>query len=125
MFSMFPSLFTFSFFAPTLLRIVASLAFLFFAYRLARHTRMHPGSGTPFTWYIILAEIVVGGSLFVGLYTQIGAILGVLLSFKLMYFVSRKKYIAPYDYLTYALLVAICLSLLLLGAGAFAFDLPL
>ncbi len=125
MFTIFPDLLTFSFFAPTILRIFAGTFFLFAAFTLVARTRRHTAESTPFTWYCILAETVVGVLLLVGAWTQIGAILGFFLSAKLLYFSKKRSHLAPESAGAYILLIGICLSILISSAGALAFDLPL
>lgn len=125
MFTIFPDLLTFSFFAPTILRVFAGAFFIYGALALVKRTRVHVSESKPIAWYFVVAETFIGASLLVGAWTQIGALLGFFFSLKLMYFANKKPHLAPESGFAYFLLAGICLSLLVSTAGAFAFDLPL
>ncbi len=128
----FPDLLTYSFFAPTLLRLAAALAFAYSAYFFWTHRdkiaeRHFPLIGRS-TWIggvAAAAHLAIAAMLGAGYYTQIAALLGALGSLKGALFVRRYSDIFPLSRTAYLLLVAILLSLLLTGAGAFARDLPL
>ncbi len=132
MLNTFPQLLVYGFFAPTILRAAVACAFFYLAWyhwkkraELSRVKFIVVGSGV---WIPILAaiiELAVGVGLFVGYYAQIAALLGLLFVFKCS--VWRKKYpqFFPLSQIANILLAAICLSLLLSGAGALAFDVPL
>lgn len=81
--------------------------------------------GLFFTWYLGIVEIIIGTLFLVGFLTQLAAILSMVLSLKLM--VMHKRFVHPLipSRLTYVLLFFISLSLLITGAGIFAFDLPI
>jgi uncharacterized membrane protein YphA (DoxX/SURF4 family) len=128
----FPSLLIFSFTAPTLLRIAAALVFAYLAYRHYQN-RAHiahisfpiVGRGEWVAWFAIIIEAGVALGLFFGYYTQYAALLGAIGALKQI--IWRGKY-PGFFWLTRSaafLLLVICLSLLLTGAGAFAYDLPL
>ncbi|HEY5383078.1 MAG TPA: hypothetical protein VIJ88_00800 [Candidatus Paceibacterota bacterium] len=128
-----PQLLTFSFFAPTLLRITVACVFFYIAY-IHTQRRKEIGAtrfilvgamGVWASWVLVVLEAGVALGLFLGYYTQIAALLGLLLCIKS--FVWAKKYPRVFFLcrIEYILLFVICLSLLLTGAGAFAFDLPL
>jgi len=127
----FPSLLTYSFFAPTVLRVVAACVIIMRAYS---HWRRQAEIGSLLTplvgklsvalvWLLILIEAGTGGALFVGAKVQIAAIFGVLLALKSL--IVRPRGIMLLSRSSGWLLFAICLALLVLGAGAFAFDIPL
>lgn len=132
MLNFFPQFLTYSFFAPTILRVAAAIVFAYVAYRHFKnkdaiaHVRFPVvGSGAWIPWVAVIVEGAMALALFFGYYTQIAAIAGAVLGLK--YFVWRGKY-PEYFVLsrsTCTLLIAICLSLLTTGAGALAFDLPL
>lgn len=71
-----------------------------------------------------LVTALAGLSVFLGLYTQAGALVGALVSLKHFFAPERFSSVRPLSKDAYALLFAICLSLLVLGAGGLAFDLP-
>ncbi len=128
----FPDLLTYGFFAPTLLRFVAAVVFVWIAYYQWRHRDelaklRFPliGSGAWIVWVTIILEVITAAGLLFGYQAQYVAILGAL--FGLKYFVWGPHYqsIFPLSRVASAMLFVICLSLLLSGAGAWAFDLRL
>lgn len=132
MLNTFPDLLTYSFFAPTLLRIAAALMFFYLArvhyQRKEEIGRTHfiiVGRRSWLAWKAIIPEVVVGLMLLFGYYTQIAAIIGLVIAFKQLAFAKRYPIFAPLTRPGYLLLCAVCLSLLLTGAGAIAFDLRL
>ncbi len=128
----FPDFLMFGFFSPTLLRCAAAAIFIYLAYyhfkhkeAIARIDMPIVGGGMWVAWVAVIIEMAVSASLFFGYYVQYAAVLGLLGAVK--QFVWRNAYptffILPRT--TSALLIAILLSLLVTGAGALAFDLPL
>ena len=81
--------------------------------------------GTIATWALIGSEGTVATSLLLGYYTQLGALLLVIMSIKLLILRPRLQHHSLPGRLTYTLLLAIGLCLIVTGAGTFAFDLPL
>jgi len=129
-----PELLTLSFFAPFLLRIAVGLIFLSLGYRHIVKERAATAAavnerwgqlGTFFVWYLGIAEIAAGLLILLGLWTQIAAIVGAVIAIKMLFLKKRHAVLARESTLFYGLLLAVCLSLLVSGAGAFAFDLPL
>lgn len=128
----FPELLTYSFFAPTIVRVAAAALFLYVGYRHWKgresicQTRFPViGQGAWIAWLSTAVQLAIGASLLFGYYTQIGALVGSLAAVKGILFGRVYPSAFPLSRATYALLLAACLSLLLSGAGAFAFDLPL
>jgi hypothetical protein len=76
-------------------------------------------------WALLVVELAVGVSLFLGAFMQIGALAGMLVAAGLKALTFRHSPIASHGRIVYFLLFMICFALLFLGAGAFAFDLPL
>jgi uncharacterized membrane protein YphA (DoxX/SURF4 family) len=75
---------------------------------------------------IVGAIDVIGGlMLLVGAYTQIAALAFVILFGAELYIEYKDKSILRRDFTFYLLVVSIAISLLLSGAGAYAFDIPL
>ncbi len=73
---------------------------------------------------LILAEVVIGGMLIIGAYTQIAALGAMALSIKLL--ISRGPLPSALPpKLFYCLLLGISISLFITGAGLFAVDLPI
>lgn len=76
-------------------------------------------------WCIGVIEIIAGSLLFIGLYTQIAS-LATLLTTLALFILSRRDVLFPFPPRSFLLLAsASACSLLITGAGIFAFDLPL
>ena len=126
----FPDLFVYSIFAPTLLRVVASVCFIYIAQHLVRNRKniqgvVFPLIRKPRAWMVyvsITITLATAFLLFVGLRTQWAALLGLLLALKHAFVLKNYPSIRPFSISTYLLLATICLALLVLGAGVFAFD---
>lgn len=105
--------------APLILRIVVSLFILL----LAKERKNKEYN------YIYIVNGIVGVVLFLGLYTQIAVILGLVLikiDFYLNYWKSRSLTpISIEKYFLYFFAGVILVSLLFTGPGGFSFDLPL
>ena len=78
-----------------------------------------------FVWYLCIIELILGVMFIVGFLTQIAALLLMILSLK--FIVMHKRFNHPLlpKRLSYVLLFACGVSLLITGAGALAIDLPL
>lgn len=112
--TVFPALLTFSFFAPTILRVFLAIAFFCDARKYwSKKERW---------WIPDGIAAIVGVLLLVGYGTQIVAILGI---GYLAFVYYKKDHESVFSNKTAAFLaLAILLSLLATGAGALAFDLP-
>jgi hypothetical protein len=129
-FLQFPQLFFLApLFVPVILRIGAALTYLYIAWHTHTHrdevaaTRLpvigKAGWAVPFA---VVVEVLIGASLLFGYYAQLGALVGGLGALK---FLILKRQIGAYDPISRTaafLLFVICLSLIVAGAGAFAFD---
>jgi hypothetical protein len=132
MLNTFPHLLVLGFFAPTLLRIAISTVLFYGAYLVYKNRASAAKEVLPILGKIVwagtltaLAYGAIGILLLVGAYTQIAAILGAIVSVKGLLFCRRFISLFPYSRSTYTLLFIISLSLIVSGAGALAFDLPL
>jgi hypothetical protein len=128
----FPQLLDFHFFAPTIIRIVAGLAFLGAAFLLQRRHKelahiSFPiiGRASWWVWTATIAQGLVGAMLLVGYYTQYAAIAGMIIALKGAVLAKRYPRAFPLCRLEYIFILAICASLMLSGAGTLAFDLRL
>jgi len=123
MLSLFPTLFDYSPIAITLLRVSMAYMFLLFGAQLFKAlVTTHAPTGTRTLGVVYgLAQIMVGGLLAVGMYTQVAALGGVALL--LLHLLTGAQTTNARH--VYYLLLVIGLSLLFLGPGALAFDLPL
>ena len=113
--SIFPEILTYGLVAPLLLRLGVGVLILF--YGLERYKKRHHP--------ISIAHFIVGLLLIVGLYTQIAAILGVILNKIEVYPKWKSRTLTKEGSALYVLAGIILLSLLFTGPGFFAFDLPL
>ena len=134
MLSVFPNLFTYNQLAPFILRVVIGIIFLDLGYlKLGKEKTawnmffqtIHFKPSYLFVTLLAVIEIISGAFLIVGYLTQIAALVMAIILFAEAYVELRDGAILKRDIVFYILLLAICLSLLLTGAGAFAFDLPL
>jgi len=125
MFSVWPELFAFELLAVALLRVTAGYFFLMLGLRLMRAARQATTQRTLLRTLggaYGVAQVVVGGLLVIGLYTQPAAILGTVLTMLPSSTSGRSGACEQHMQL---LLLTITLSLLFLGPGAFAFDMPI
>lgn len=114
MLSIFPQLLFLAPFSAFLIRIALALVFAYSAWNLLKQPDM-------FSRGIAVVEVALAALLIAGAWTQV-ATLAALVVIGIHFFVPRIRVVA----LGTALLsVALSLSLLVTGAGAFAFDLPL
>lgn len=129
----FPTLLIYGVIAPLLIRVTLGALLLYLSAEHFRSRReiahlvstlvgkLSKGTG----WYLAGIELITGAALVVGLYTQIAAIVVIVLALKCLMVKQSLKVLSPLSRSTYLLMIVMALSLLLSGAGAFAFDLPL
>lgn len=130
------SIFPIQFLAPLallLLRLCVGIIFIYLSATHIRHRhtlqkefifRFFP-YGLFVVWYLSVWECIIGILLIIGFLTQIAALCGALVSFKMC--ILHKRFTNPLipQRITYILLTVCFLSLFIMGAGAFAIDLPL
>lgn len=111
----FPTLLDFGLIGPLLLRLSVSIFILFIGWQRYKKS---------LSWTAIFYAIA-GALLFIGLYTQIAAIIGIIIV-KFDFWMNRKiaKQTAE-QIMLYVIVEIILLSLLVTGPGFWAFDLPL
>lgn len=83
---------------------------------------------TPFLLFASVFYIITGGFLIAGLFTQGAAIAGAFIAIDALFVKFLYKdldKVAKYSKMFYILILAISISLIFSGAGAFALDLPL
>src|SRR3989344_634554 len=133
MLNIFPTMFL-SLFANALLRLILGGIFIYLGYRhlfrdraaLQVVVRTHWPRIAPYiVRYLGLIEIAIGGMFFVGAWTQVAAVAAIVLSVKML--VLKKHFAHPSipRPIFYVLVLGVCASLFITGAGVFAFDLPL
>lgn len=120
--SLFPYLFTYEQVAPLILRLILGITLAYFGYRKMRERGTSSGSNSVIYG---AAEIVIGAFLVIGLFTQLAALINVvILIIKIGYKIRDKAFLTDgINY--YLLLLTIAISVIFLGPGWFAFDLPL
>lgn len=119
--------------AYMLLRIFVGSIFLYFgvSHIQRRNEIVHAlsfplfGHNLFLVWYFALYELLIGAMFFFGFYTQIAALLAVILCIKMLIFYNRFTSTYIPSKIFYVLLLGASLSLFITGAGAFAFDLPI
>lgn len=124
MLNTFPELLTYGFFAPLLLRASIAFALLFLAFTQWKRRQEAKASPT-YVWVSMAASVIAGIALLVGYGTQIAALLAIVIFVVGLQTKRRYPSIVTFPASTVMLLVVICISLLITGAGAFAMDLPL
>jgi uncharacterized membrane protein YphA (DoxX/SURF4 family) len=133
MLSVFPELFTYGIVAPFLLRVVLGGFFIWQGVRRRREEM----AGWDALWagkkigslalspILAKVQIVIGVLLFVGLYTQVTAILAIAFIWTEFHKKSQTTRPAFQEIWFNVLVTTVAVSLLFLGAGIIAFDLPL
>lgn len=130
----FPELLTYGLLSPFILRVVVGFIFV--------NLGLLAFKGEKERWIVSLATLnipnpkiavkifgaieFIGGIMFLlGFYTQIAALVLALLTFAEAYVEYKDPTILKRNFVFYILILAITLSLLFSGAGAFAIDIPL
>ncbi|MHB1118357.1 MAG: DoxX family protein [Minisyncoccota bacterium] len=133
--SLFPSLFDYSFLAIGILRITLGLIVIGFAYTntfkgradtLAFFEKLRIRPANIFLKIAVGIELLMGILLTLGYYTQAAALVaGVLMSLVALIKWHRPNLLPHNTAAFYLLLAVVSFTLLFIGPGAFAFDLPL
>jgi uncharacterized membrane protein YfcA len=125
MLSLFPELLDWSFYVPFFFRLFLGCYLLAAGYQLAKKHKATRDE-EKLTWNILGTLIMtIGLFIFLGVYTQIFGVISFAISLLALYFKKHKSHDTPESIAFYALFALLSLSLLFLGAGPFAFDLPL
>jgi len=132
MLSDFPQLLAYGFFAPTVLRVAAAAVFFYLAYyhfthkeQIAHTSFPVVGEGVWIAWFAVVVEFAVAMALLLGWHTQVAAVFGVVMSFKQLFWHGKYPGFFALSRSASFLLLVVCASLLVSGAGALAQDLPL
>lgn len=122
----FPQLLVFSFFAPTLLRAAVAIMLFYLAYQQwQRRDAIARVRSAGFPAVSIAFNTIIGAGLLLGYYTQAAALLAVIGFGIGLWMNKRHPSVRILPNTTILILIIVCLSLLVSGAGALAFDLPL
>ena len=122
MLSLFPSLLSYEQLAPFILRVVLGVTLAYFGYQKMLGKGGSSGSNSKIYGG---AEILVAVFLIIGLWTQLAALLNAIILVMKLGFKIRDKAFLTGGINYYLLLLAMAVSVMLTGAGWFAFDLPL
>lgn len=122
----------YGFFAPTALRVAAACVFAYLAYRHFKHKKEIARTRFPFVgeggwiaWALVLVEGIVALGLLLGYHTQVNALIGIVVMAKHLFWSKKYPSVFMLSTSTVLLLIVILVSLVVSGAGALAFDLPL
>ncbi|MFA6432844.1 MAG: DoxX family membrane protein [Candidatus Paceibacterota bacterium] len=117
--SVFPFLLAYEQVAPLILRVVLGVTLAYFGYQKIRGDGSSSGSNSKIYGWV---ELLIAIFLVIGLWTQVAAMLNaVILLIKIGFKIRHKAFLTDgINY--YLLLLAIAISLMLTGAGIFAFD---
>lgn len=125
----FPDLLTYGAYAPTILRVVLALALFYIAYQQIKHrgkiAELKLPVSNAFASLSAILHAVVGLMVLVGYYTQWAVIIVAVALITGLWLNRRYPSVVILSNGTIVVLLAVCLSLLITGAGAYAFDLPL
>ena len=122
----FPDLLAFSFFTALIFRLLLSTFLFRMAWlHLSPPTPKSDGERGPRAGALAFVEAAAAAAILLGFYVQFAALAAMGLSVILLVLRRRAPARAPHDAWTYVFTLGIALSLLFLGAGPFAFDLPL
>ena len=122
MLSLFPALFTYEHVGPFIIRIVLGITLAYFGYKKVVHQGHSSGSNSKMYGAV---EVFIALFLIIGLYTQLAAMLNAVILIIKLGFKSRDKALFTDGINYYILLLAMALSLIVTGGGAWGFDLPL
>jgi FtsH-binding integral membrane protein len=125
MLSLFPELLDWSFYVPFFFRIFLSCYLLTVGYHLIKKNKAE-NDEEGLAWTIFGTLITATGlALLFGIYTQVFGVVAFTISLLAIYFTKRRSPDATESIAFYLLFGLVSLSLLFLGAGPYAFDLPL
>ncbi len=119
---MIPSLLTYQMAGPLIIRIVLGVTLFHFGYKKIKGRGDSSGSNS-LTYGAI--EVFISIFLIIGLFTQIAALLNVIILVIKLGFKAKTGQFLSDGVNYYILLLVMALSLMFTGPGFFAFDLPL
>ncbi len=134
MLSVFPILFSYALVVPFVFRLIVGLTFLWFGFlKLTRErkskTEMFESVGMRpadlYLWLVAILEILAGLTLVLGFLTQLAALILSIVTLAAILIKYRQPAAIASSFGFLCLLFAVSLSLLFLGPGFYAFDLPL
>lgn len=125
MLSLFPELLDWSFYVPFFFRLFLSCYLITAGYHLIKKNNKGDGE-EKLTWAIFgTLVMLIGFFLLLGVYTQVFGVISFVISLFAIYFKKSHSHNIAESITFYILFGLLSLSLLFLGAGPFAVDLPL
>lgn len=125
MLSLFPDLFSWSWYVPFVFRLFLGAYLLAIGWRAIRGRLPHANPHEPAWRYFGLVLLLFAACLLFGLYTQVLGAIGFVTALFTIYFKKRGGAAAHESEAFYILFALVSLSLIFLGAGPYAVDLPL
>ena len=126
MLSLFPELYDWSWYVPFIFRIFLGAYLCYNGWAIAHKHGHGVSADDRRAWLYLGVLIVMLGLLFVGgIYIQVLGAIGFALALVALFSKHKKHSVAEESFTFYALLALVSLSLIFLGAGPYAFDLPL
>lgn len=127
MLSLFPQFFAWDWYVPFIFRMFLSWYLLAAGYRLMKYRDQDaPQEDSALAWSIMGATVMIPGiSFLVGAWVQLAALITFSLSLLAIWFRKTGHSFVPEGKKFYFLVGLVALSLVFLGPGPFAFDLPL
>lgn len=125
MLSLFPFLFDFSFFAPTIIRVTLGATVGLSGVALLKELRETGTLNRGIAGVSGFIHVLLGGLFIIGAYTQAAALITALIGILGVLFLSLRLVFAHRETNYYVFLLGTSFALLLLGPGAFALDVPL
>ncbi len=120
MLSIFPSLYQYEMFAPLLLRVVLALVFIHWAYVGYKGQQSSSREKS-----LTVVEGLAGILLFIGLWTQVATLFIIIDLIIRIIGKIKDRALLTNGINYYLILIVIAISILFLGAGVLAFDMPI
>lgn len=125
MLSLFPQFFDWSWYVPFFFRMFLAVYALGFGVALIKHQETET-TRSNVAWVALGTLVsILGLSFFFGVYTQLSGIIGASLATLAIVLKNKHPMTAIESKKFYFLIILVSLSLLFLGAGPYAFDIPL
>lgn len=125
MLSLFPQLLDWGWYVPFVFRLFLGIYFFFTGYQLTKMGPQKTGEEILAWTTLGVLIIILGVAFLLGVYVQIAGVVGFALSLIAVFFKYKRAVFTPEPIKYYMLIGVVALSLLFLGAGPHAFDLPL
>ncbi len=134
MLNLFPELSFLSLLTPTFIRITVGVFFITLGYAKFTHDKyalidyidsINIKNAKSFVQILGLTQIVIGVLLFIGMFTQISAIIGSIIALVSLFIANKTPKFKARTQVEYLFLFVMTFTLVITGAGFLAVDLPL